>query len=147
MSDRHVQVGRVVMINFGPDCGKLATIVDIVDQSRALVDGPKSITGVTRRTIPFNRLSLTPVVIKGLARSSRTATLQNMWNKYKVMEQCDATAWVQKLKRHTLLSNLTDFQRFEVMTLRKKRAMIVGKAVAKQKAGGKKTASKKGGKK
>ena len=147
MSDRHVQVGRIVMINFGPDCGKLATIVDIVDQSRALVDGPASETGVIRRTIPFSRLSLTPVVISKLARSSRTATVQAMWKKHNIAAECEKTAWVQKLKRHTLRANLTDFQRFEVMTLRKKRAMIVGKAVAKQKSGGKKPAAGKKGKK
>jgi hypothetical protein len=31
---RFVQLGRVVLINYGPDAGKLATIIDIVDQNR-----------------------------------------------------------------------------------------------------------------
>lgn len=31
---RFVEVGRVVLINFGPDAGKLATIIDIVDGKR-----------------------------------------------------------------------------------------------------------------
>lgn len=31
---RFVQVGRIVLINFGADAGKLAVIVDIADQNR-----------------------------------------------------------------------------------------------------------------
>jgi|TARA_B110000090_G_C13286495_1_gene410201 large subunit ribosomal protein L14e len=31
---RFVEVGRVVLINYGPDAGKIATIVDIVDAKR-----------------------------------------------------------------------------------------------------------------
>ena len=31
---RFVQVGRVALINYGPDCGKLCTIIDIVDGKR-----------------------------------------------------------------------------------------------------------------
>jgi large subunit ribosomal protein L14e len=31
---RFVEVGRVVLINYGPDAGKLATIIEIVDGKR-----------------------------------------------------------------------------------------------------------------
>ena len=31
---RFVEVGRVVLINYGPDAGKLATIIDVVDAKR-----------------------------------------------------------------------------------------------------------------
>jgi large subunit ribosomal protein L14e len=34
---RFVEVGRVVLINYGPDYGKLATIVDIVDGKRVRI--------------------------------------------------------------------------------------------------------------
>ena len=36
---RFVQVGRVVLVNYGPDEGKLAVIVDVVDQSRVRTQG------------------------------------------------------------------------------------------------------------
>jgi hypothetical protein len=32
--NRFVQIGRVVVVNYGPETGKLATIVDVVDQNR-----------------------------------------------------------------------------------------------------------------
>lgn len=41
---RYVEVGRVALVNYGEDTGKLCVIVDIVDQNKALVDGPKSLT-------------------------------------------------------------------------------------------------------
>ena len=34
---RFVQVGRVILINAGPDSGKLATIVDVLDQNRVFM--------------------------------------------------------------------------------------------------------------
>ena len=34
---RFVEVGRVVLINYGPDAGKIATIVDILDSKRVRV--------------------------------------------------------------------------------------------------------------
>jgi hypothetical protein len=48
---RYVEVGRVVLINYGPDAGKLATVIDIVDQNKCLVEGPEEITGVKRQVI------------------------------------------------------------------------------------------------
>jgi large subunit ribosomal protein L14e len=29
-----MEVGRVVLINFGPEEGKLATVIDVVDQNK-----------------------------------------------------------------------------------------------------------------
>jgi large subunit ribosomal protein L14e len=34
-----VEVGRVARINYGPEAGKLATIVDILSDKRVLIDG------------------------------------------------------------------------------------------------------------
>jgi hypothetical protein len=39
---RFVEVGRVVLINFGEDAGKLATIVDILDAKRVSGNPPDS---------------------------------------------------------------------------------------------------------
>lgn len=59
-----MQVGRVCLITHGPDEGKLCVIVDVIDSSRALVDGPSTINGVQRQPLLFTRLSLTDIVIK-----------------------------------------------------------------------------------
>jgi large subunit ribosomal protein L14e len=58
---RFVEIGRVAFVNFGPEEGKLVVIVDIVDFTAALVDGPS--TGVEKQIMPFKRLSLTEYVL------------------------------------------------------------------------------------
>ena len=67
-------MGRVVEINYGPQAGSLAVIVDLVDQSRALIDGPAIYTGVERQTIPYRQLSLTEILLP-IQRSVRSSTL------------------------------------------------------------------------
>merc|ERR1712070_1262068 len=65
---RFVQNGRVCLVNYGPDSGKLVTIVDVIDQNRALVYGPTS--GVSRQGIGYKRLSLTDIVVE-IGRGAR----------------------------------------------------------------------------
>ena len=38
---KFVEIGRVVVINYGPYAGKIAVIVDILNTTRVLVHGPK----------------------------------------------------------------------------------------------------------
>merc|ERR1712010_428283 len=52
---RLVEEGRVAMINYGKDYGKLVVIVDIVDAARALCDAPDMV----RKPIYFKRLAIT----------------------------------------------------------------------------------------
>ena len=75
--NRYVEVGRVVLISYGPDSGKLATIIDIVDQNKCLIDGPE--TGVARQVIPYTRISLTDLTVK-IQRNAREKTLKKAWN-------------------------------------------------------------------
>ena len=56
---RFVEIGRVVLISYGPDAGKLATIVDVIDANRVLLDGPEKLTGVHRHEINIKRITLT----------------------------------------------------------------------------------------
>ncbi|KAF5178423.1 60S ribosomal protein L14, partial [Thalictrum thalictroides] len=56
---RHVEIGRVGLVNYGKDYGKLVVIVDVIDQNRALVDAPDMV----RSQMNFKRLSLTDIKI------------------------------------------------------------------------------------
>merc|ERR1712032_1709075 len=93
---RHVEVGRVILITYGPDTGKLATIIDIVDQNKCLIDGPAGITGVHRQVIPFSRISLTDFVVK-IQRNARPSTLKRVWEESETMAKWKATSWAKKL--------------------------------------------------
>ena len=56
---RYVEIGRVALVNYGPDYGKLVAILDVVDQICALVDAPKMVSS----QMNFKRLSLINIKI------------------------------------------------------------------------------------
>lgn len=67
---RLVEVGRVVLVKKGQSAGKLAAIVEIIDQKQVLIDGPE--TGVPRQSINLGQVVLTPLTFT-LPRGARTS--------------------------------------------------------------------------
>ncbi|KAH8153965.1 uncharacterized protein LAJ45_01732 [Morchella importuna] len=127
---RLVQIGRIVRIEEGPYAGKLAIIVEVIDHKRVLVDAP-SCTGLVRHSIPLAHLILTPIVCKSLPRGARNGKVTKVWEKEEVDNQWNKSAWAQKLVAKERRRQLTDFERFRVMVLRKQRRFDVRKAAAK----------------
>ena len=121
---RFVEVGRVVLINYGPDEGKLATIIDIVDQNKCLIDGPT--TGVSRQVISFKRIALTDIVVK-IQVNAREKTLKKAWDEANVLATWEATSWAKKLAAKKKRASLSDFDRFKVMVARKQKSAIIAK--------------------
>ena len=121
---RFVEVGRVAFINYGPDEGKLAVIIDIVDQNKCLVDGPSS--GVARQVIPYKRIALTDFVIK-IQRNAREKTLKKAWSEADIDAKWEATSWAKKLSSRKKRASLNDFDRFKVMVARKQKSAIIAK--------------------
>ena len=54
---RFVEVGRVIIVNYGPLYGKLAVIVDILTTTKVLIQGLKG--GVKRQELSLRRVTLT----------------------------------------------------------------------------------------
>ncbi|KAH8057501.1 hypothetical protein JL722_6578 [Aureococcus anophagefferens] len=81
------------LINW-PDEGKLATIIDIVDGNKCLVDGPATKTGVARQVILQAR-ALTDIVVK--IPKKRQKTLNKAWDGADVLAKWDASSWAKKL--------------------------------------------------
>eukprot|EP00441_Pelagodinium_beii_P047269 CAMPEP_0197619972 /NCGR_PEP_ID=MMETSP1338-20131121/899_1 /TAXON_ID=43686 ORGANISM="Pelagodinium beii, Strain RCC1491" /NCGR_SAMPLE_ID=MMETSP1338 /ASSEMBLY_ACC=CAM_ASM_000754 /LENGTH=133 /DNA_ID=CAMNT_0043189031 /DNA_START=66 /DNA_END=467 /DNA_ORIENTATION=- len=131
MYQRFVQSGRLALITFGPYAGKMATIVDIVDQRHVVVDGPESVTGVRRHMMPIKRLSLTDFRAK-VRRGAREKTLKKALEKDEIMKKWSESAWAKKLNAKEARASLTDFDRFKLMVAKKKRATAVKKALKKK---------------
>jgi len=127
---RFVEIGRVCVINYGPDSGKLCVLNDVIDQNRAFVDGPASITGVFRQAIPFRRLALTDIKVK-IPRNARPGTLVKIFEKEGVLAKWQQTSWFKKQDRKVKRASLGDFDRFKVMLARKTRSRIVNAEVKK----------------
>ena len=123
---RYVEVGRIVLINFGPEKGKLATIIDIVDQNKCLIDGPEEITGVSRQVISYSRIALTDLTVK-IQRNARQTTLKKAWEAGDTLNKWESSSWAKKLSAKKRRANLNDFDRFKVMVARKQRNEIIAK--------------------
>ncbi|CAM9000559.1 unnamed protein product [Rhodiola kirilowii] len=125
---RYVEIGRVALVNYGKDYGRLVVIVDVLDQNRALVDAPDMV----RCQMNFKRLSLTDITIditrcpkkKVLIQSMEAADVKNKW---------ENSSWGRKLIVRKRRPALTDFDRFKLMLAKIKKAAVVRQELAKLK--------------
>jgi len=132
--ERLVEIGRVAYIAHGPEKGKLAVIIDVIDQNRALIDGPCS--GVLRKDINFKALHLTPFTVK-IGQSSRSGTVRKAWEKAEITKKWQETTWAKKIAARERRAELTDFERFKLMKAKQARNRLVnveyGKLLKKSK--------------
>ncbi|CAM8959301.1 hypothetical protein QQ045_005954 [Rhodiola kirilowii] len=125
---RYVEIGRVALVNYGNDYGKLVVIVDVLDQNRALVDAPDMVRG----QLNFKRLSLTDITIdiprvpkkKVLLAAMEAADVKNKW---------ENSSWGRKLIVQKRRAAMNDFDRFKLMLAKIKKAGIVRQELAKLK--------------
>jgi len=137
---RFVEIGRVAYVAYGPDAGKLVAIVDVIDQNRALVDGPCS--GVGRQSMNFKQLHLTNFVLT-FPHSARTRIVKKAWEKADINKQWQESTWAKKIAAHEQRKQLTDFDRFKLMKAKQARNRLVMIEFGKLKKAGKKAAPKK----
>ncbi|XP_071449402.1 large ribosomal subunit protein eL14 isoform X2 [Hetaerina americana] len=118
---KFVETGRVAYIAYGPLAGKLCAIVDVIDQTRALVDGP--CTGVPRTSVRFNELHLTKFRIN-FPFSAATRNVRKAWTAAKIDEKWAESAWAKKIEARKKRLSMTDFDRFKLGKARQVRNRI-----------------------
>ena len=126
--ERFVEVGRVALVTFGEHIDKICTIVEIVDHSRVIVDGPESVTGVPRAVISLKFLSLTNLKVTIEAACS-SKDLEKALASEDIIAKWDTTNKAKRMKRDKIRADLSDFQRFQVKLLKKAKAKIVKEEV------------------
>ena len=132
---RFVEVGRVIIINYGPLTGKLAVIVDILTTTKILVQRLKG--GVRRQELSLRRVTLTDDKID-IKRGANREEVFKAIDAYKLEDKYKKSTFAKKIELRQKRANLTDFDRFKVMRLRQKRAVLRHKATKGLKnAGGK----------
>lgn len=129
---RYVEVGRVVVVNQGESTGKLAVITEIIDHNKAIIDGPS--TGVPRQAMRYRYLSLTRLVVNGLPRAARTPTVKKYFDKENVAQKWAESTWAKKQAARKNKNQMSDFDRFNVMLLKKQRRRIISGQAKKVKA-------------
>ncbi|CDR88249.1 probable RPL14B-ribosomal protein [Sporisorium scitamineum] len=129
---RYVEVGRVVLVEEGPSAGQLAVVVEIIDHNRAIIDSPS--TGVARQVFAFKHLTLTKLTVPGLPRGAGSPTVKKFFDKAGVAEKWAASGWAKKRAAIKTRRSLSDFDRFNVMLLKKQRRSVLSPAVKKASA-------------
>ncbi|MCP5809863.1 hypothetical protein NL321_27355, partial [Klebsiella pneumoniae] len=81
------------------------SVVDVIDQTRALVDGPGS--GVPRQQIRLNQLHLTKFRLK-YAFTAPTRLVRKAWTDAKLNEKWTESQWAQKLANKEKRAQMTD---------------------------------------
>uniref|UniRef100_A0A8C4TCZ1 Large ribosomal subunit protein eL14 n=2 Tax=Erpetoichthys calabaricus TaxID=27687 RepID=A0A8C4TCZ1_ERPCA len=125
---RYVQIGRVAFVSFGPHAGKLVAIVDVIDQNRALVEGP--CTDVRRQSMPFKCMQLTDFVIK-IPHSTRSKFVRKAWEKADVNKKWTESSWAKKIEAREKRAKMSDFDRYKVMKAKRMRNKIIKHEVTK----------------
>ena len=123
---RFVEVGRVIIVNYGPLCGKLAVIVDILTTTKVLIQGLKG--GVKRQELSLRRVTLTDYKLD-IKRGAKQAEVYKAIDDFKLEDKFKTSTHYKKKEIRQKRANLTDFDRFKVMRLRQKRSVLRHKAV------------------
>ncbi|GFR48533.1 hypothetical protein Agub_g10429 [Astrephomene gubernaculifera] len=119
---RYVEIGRVALINYGPECGQLVVITDVIDQNRALVDFPDQ----ERRVVNFKRLALTDYKVD-IKRHAPKKDLKKALADADVVAKFQASSWGQKLAKQSAKADMTDFDRYKAAVAKAKKARAVRK--------------------
>merc|ERR1711975_32553 len=126
------KIGSIVRVTYGEQLHKLATVVNIVDAGRLLVEGPENLTGVPRQILPLKRVSLTGLEVN-ITRDARQKQLNKAWADSGIQKAWDASAYAKTLKRRETRAGLTDFDRFKLMIAKKAKRVQMTAAFKKLK--------------
>ena len=121
---RFVEVGRVIIVNYGPLTGKLAVIVDILTTTKVVIQGLKG--GVRRQELSLRRVTLTDYKID-IKRGAKRDEVFKALEASKFEEEFKKSTFAKRNELREKRKNLTDFDRFKVMRLRQKRAALRNK--------------------
>eukprot|EP00798_Chlamydomonas_sp_ICE-L_P017610 gene17610-23943_t len=117
---RYVEIGRVALVNYGEDFGKLVVISDVIDQNRALVDFP----GESRRVENFKRMTLTDMVVD-IPRCAKKSVLVAKVTEADIVAKFAASSWGKKLAKRQTSAASTDFDRYKAVALKMKKSRAV----------------------
>ena len=126
--EKCVEVGRIILITHGPYAGKLAAIVDVIDQNRILIDG--AALGVPRMPFRLKNIKLTKMKVK-FPHSAGKKVVKQALDVGGIGEKWKTTSWAKKLEKRNVKKNLNDFDRFKLKKLKQKKSNIVNISVTK----------------
>lgn len=119
-----VEIGRIAYVAYGRNAGKPVAIVDVIDQNRALVDGPCS--KVKRQSIRFKRLRLTAFKLN-FDHSSPSKVVKREWDANQISQKWKSSFQFQKILADKRRKDLSDLGRFKVYKMKQQLNKLVKK--------------------
>ena len=77
---------------------------------------------------------MTPIVIEKLPRDAGTGALRKLWEKQEIDQKIEESTFAKKRDQQQRRQNLSDFERFKVMRLKRQARFEIKKTAAKVKA-------------
>ena len=116
----HRRDNRPRQSTFSRDYADYSRTMDL-PLTQILVDGPSTKEGavVPRQAVPTSTVSLTPWVIPNLPKAAGTGPVKKLWEKHEVDKKWAESSWAKKREQQDRRKNLTDFERFKVLRLKK----------------------------
>ena len=93
----------------------------LISNTQILVDGPasKQELAIPRHSASLANLILTPIVIEKLPRGAGRGAVKKAWEKQEVEKKWEESAWAKRREQRQKRRNLSDFERFQVLKLKK----------------------------
>jgi len=118
-----LELGRVVYINYGPLAGKPAVVVDIVNGTKVVIDGPS--LGIERQVISTRRLELTKFRLGNFNKTDKSSELRKKIEAFGLLDRFNSCGVGKRIVKQQRKAALTDFERFKVVVLKRKLAKAV----------------------
>ena len=112
---RLVEVGRVIIVNYGQLVGKLAVIIDILTPTKVIVQELKVKGDIKRQELSLTNVTLTEDKIDIEKRAKKEEVLKAI-EEYKIENKYKKSNFGKKVEIRQKRANLTDFDRFKVMS-------------------------------
>ena len=119
-----VEIGRVVLISEGRDTGKIAVIVNVIDQNRVLIDGG-SLTGVERKAWHIKQLRLLYFVVEGIEWRSDSDAVKKAIKEQNIVENWQSNKFYQRFENTKTSKAMGDFNRYKLIDAKSKRNKIL----------------------
>ncbi|KAL0208827.1 hypothetical protein P9112_011414 [Eukaryota sp. TZLM1-RC] len=115
---RFIEIGRIVLVNFGEYNGKLAVVTDVLDGNRVIVEGVAADSQMVRQPFSLKRVALTDFKVK-IPRGIRSSLLRKRLEDAEIEKKFNESSRGKKLAKRVSRAQATDFDRFKVMIAKK----------------------------
>ena len=112
---RLVEVGRVIIVNYGQLVGNFAVIVDILTPTKVIVQELKVKGDIKRQELSLTNVTLTEDKVD-IEKGAKKEEVLKAIEEYKIENKYKKSNFGKKVEIRQKRANLTDFDRFKDMS-------------------------------